>query len=327
LSVAIRRNSPQLQNINLDLVDWSALQEELRVEIDQDDDAERWFARRVLGLTSGPRKVTFAAIRKLSLSQVPLSAAMARAINFNTLVSLSLRKCPSWDTFLESVMELTSPIRLKTLELQYCDNVTQGLGYDVVEDFLVFFEGLEELFLGHPGPENTLELWNRVIHQQATLKMFVHHQRMVNLNDSSPYFEEELDLPDLGIILPLAEDLGGLSPEDREILLELEATRPMGQDPSNNPLASLSLDFIGLCCVPERLVSEILEIPENAACCSRCRAGICFATVYNEDFVKDSTHPSVSLRSCALLLLGREASLCRVRRWRGNGVRNKQPRD
>lgn len=253
LSVAIRKNSPWLQTIKLDLVSWLALRQVMGLK-DRYDDPELWFPHNLFGLASGPRTVTFAAIRELSLSQVPLTTSMAQAINFNTLASLRLRECPSWDTFLESAMVFKSVIKLKTLELQYSEDVAEDVGYVVVEAFLGSFEGLEELFLGSLVPENTLELWNLITHQQATLRIFVHHRRTVGFDDWSFHFGYKIDLPDLGISSPQSLVVGGLSPEDREI--HPQAPHLGGETPFQNPLARLSLDFIGLCCAPDLLVRE-----------------------------------------------------------------------
>jgi hypothetical protein len=238
LSLAIERNSERLQNLELDFVNWPILQDDLGYESDDGDAAQKVVCRELFGLTEQPPLPIFPAIRELSLTQVPLVAAMARAINFDTLRSLTLRTCPDWHKFLTEAMELDLPTRLKRLEIQDCDNGS-FLGYDVIYDFLATFQGLEELFVSYMGPEPTLQLWNQVILHHATLKRLVHHQRTVNLDDESPYFEEMKDLPDLAI----------LSEEIREIK----------GDPSQNPLARLDLDFIGLCCIPERLVRT--EVP------------------------------------------------------------------
>lgn len=69
---------------------------------------------------------------------------------------------------------------------------------------------------------------------EATLKKLVQHQRTINTDDESPYFEGELDLPDQGIL-------------DREL-------HEITEDPSRNPFMSLNLECIGVACVSERLV-------------------------------------------------------------------------
>lgn len=68
---------------------------------------------------------------------------------------------------------------------------------------------------------------------EATLKKLVQYQRTISTDDESPYFEEELDLPDQGIL-------------GREL-------HEITEDPSRNPLMSLNLECIGVACVSERL--------------------------------------------------------------------------
>ncbi|RYP74318.1 hypothetical protein DL770_007628 [Monosporascus sp. CRB-9-2] len=233
LSVAIRSNSARLQKLDLDFVDWPDLQESLGYEGDDEKDVMLpYFADIVLQLNRHSPRPYFPEIRVLSLSQVPLIAAMALAINFNTLVSLTLRKCPGWDLFFEHVLEQNYSIKLRTLEIQDSDSASQGFGQFVLRDFLDAFEGLEELFISEPGPLDSVELWNHAAHHRATLKKFVYHQRIVNVDEGFPDLEEE-DLPDLAI-------------RGRRM-------RQIKEDPSQNPLARLDLECIGLACVPDRL--------------------------------------------------------------------------
>ncbi len=239
LSDAIKRNSERLKKLELDFVDWPMLLEDLGlVGSDQDDGPQSSCASIVFGLTGQSPQLIFPAIRELSLTQVPLVAEMAGAINFDTLRSLTLRRCPSWDRFLTRVTERVTEsgllIRLKSLEIYECDNVTSGWGYGTIGRFLEAFDGLEELFIAYPGPEDTRGLWDHVTRHQATLTKFVHHQREVNIDDESPHYEKLQDLSDLAL---LTRDL-----------------RQMKEDPSTNPLSMLDLEFLGLCCVPERLV-------------------------------------------------------------------------
>ncbi len=237
----LKRNSERLQKLELDFVDWPTLRERLGLlGGNQDDGPQNACASFVFGLTRQPPQLIFQAIRELSLTQVPLVAEMAHVINFGTLRSLTMRRCPSWDRFLAHVTERVTEsgllIQLKTLEIYACDDVTCELGYGTIGDFLDTFDGLEELFISHAGPKKTRRLWNHVIRHQATLTKFVHHQRSRNVDDESPHFTKDHDLSDLG--------------------MNSRDWRLMEEDPSQNPLATLDLDFLGLCCVPDRLVKN-----------------------------------------------------------------------
>jgi hypothetical protein len=244
LSRAIERNSEQLQKLELDFVSWRRLLNSFGYfESDEEEDERQSFA--LFGLTRQAPRLIFPMIRELALSQVPLVAEMARAINFDTLRSLTLRMCPGSDDFLANVTELGISIRLKKLEV--CgDQGSLGLSRENLEDFIGAFDGLEELFVTESGPENTLGLWKQVARHQATLKKFAHHQMTVEVDDQFSRFVRPRDLPDLGLL-----------PQE---------FRRLKEDPSQSPLATLGLEFLGLCCVPERLVG--LEIPRTAVRCT-----------------------------------------------------------
>ena len=186
----------------------------------------------------------FAAIRTLSLTEVPLAPAVVGAVNFGALRALALRRCPGWRGFLARVVELGVPLRLKALEV--CDFHDDGQSGDggsgegwvaALEGVLGAFGGLEALFVAHEGPlaGETGRFWETALRRHGgTLKRFVHHQR-VGLGDSGG--GRTLDSPRLGVV-----DAGVV------------------EDPGRNPLAPLELDFLGLCCPPERLVSPGREI-------------------------------------------------------------------
>lgn len=242
LSLTIRVNRAHLRTLELDFVDWAKFLAQLDLSSDDEDAndestsiANSYFADRVLGLHTRQPQLFFPQLRTLDLTQVPLVAAMAHAINFDTLRKLTLCMCPGWCDFVQAVLNLGAPLRLTTLELQETDSVSDEFGEFIAKDFISGFEGLEELFLSQNGIE-TLRLWNTIARCHPSLRRFVYHPGTVNLNEESPYFEEECDLNDLAIV-----------GRERRILKE---------DPfRNNPLARLNLESIGLCCRPERLVS------------------------------------------------------------------------
>ncbi|KID73422.1 ATPase family AAA domain-containing protein 3C [Metarhizium brunneum] len=249
LSVAIRNNSTHLEKLELDFVHWQKLQDDLGYYDDNDDTSgilpQNYFIRRVLFLNKRSPRPLLPANRVLLLSQVPIAAEMTDVINFDILVSLTLRICLGWDRFLQRVIQLNVPINLKTLEIQESSSVSCSWTEDILADFLNAFEGLEELYISHVGPVPGLGFWNRIIHRHTTLKRFVHHQRTIDIDDESPHFEEEHDLSDLAIL-------------GREL-------RQIKEAPSQNPLAWLNLEFIGLACVPERLKYLLLPFKSKTS--------------------------------------------------------------
>jgi hypothetical protein len=238
LSDAIRRNSPHLQKLELDFVNWDQLQETLGYDSDGEDEngaqAQNYFAEEVLGLNKRSPRPLLPAIRVLSLTQIPLVASIAYAISFDTLTSLTLRLCPGSEKFLERVLQHKLSIKLKTFEIQIPHTMPGIYCCVILARFLEAFEGLEEFFVSQPGHVQTLDLWKCLADSHATLKRFVHHQRTVDTDGESASFEEEIDHLDLSISrLPMRE---------------------IKSDPSKNPLAGLDLEFIGLACLPERVV-------------------------------------------------------------------------
>lgn len=207
---------------------------------DEDEEIRRmkgpgFFASTILGADPNSPTLLFPRIRVLSLSQVPLTASMAPVFNFETLVSLKLRLCPRWEVFIKRVLKLGRPIKLRTLEIQGHENE------DAILDLVDAFDGLEELFLSNSGPMPTLYLWEILARRHSTLRRLVCHQRTIELPQDSPVDGELCDLADLSIY-------GG-------------EMRRIKEDPSENPLSELKLEFIGLGCIPGRMVS-ILDVHE-----------------------------------------------------------------
>ncbi|KAM6511256.1 hypothetical protein FALCPG4_016258 [Fusarium falciforme] len=195
-----------------------------------------FFASTVLGVDPNSPALLFPKIRVLSLSLVPLTASMALVFNFDTLVSLKLRLCPHWDAFIKSVLKLNLPIKLRTLEIQDDDNE------DIILDLVDGFEELEELFLSHAGPVSALRLWEILARLHTTLRRLVCHQRTIRLEQDPP-----------GLC-----DLADLSIYGRDM-------RRIKKDSSQNPLAELDLEFIGLACIPGRMKYILLPFTSKTS--------------------------------------------------------------
>lgn len=160
---------------------------------------------------------------------------MAPAFNFDALESLMLRMCPSWDRFLRSVMQLGFPMKLRKFEIQETGQVTNEWNETFILNLIEAFDGLEELFISQARPASALRLWDHIARHYSTFKRFVGHQRTINTDEQSLNFEEPCDLTDLAIF---GRDMHRIK-----------------EDPSQNPLTKLDLEFIGLACIPKRLAS------------------------------------------------------------------------
>ena len=227
LSDAIRLNSGRLRELEVDFIDWPSIYDYINTNSGEISE-ENYFMREVLQLKEAPSHPCFGYILTLSLSNVPIGAAMAQTVNYNTLISLTLRSCPEWEKFLRCVLDLRILVRLRTLEIQF-----RGVPSDdeVISDFLVAFQGLVNFSVSSPYPPFLFDFLDLVAHHRASLKRFIMHERdtPVHQNNSSPNSGEEYDHPDLSV--------------SRGDLCRLD-----------EPLASLDLDFIGLCSLLDRLV-------------------------------------------------------------------------
>jgi hypothetical protein len=226
--------SNQLTELELNLICWRKVRASLGVR-----KSRNFFAWETLGLFPGRVKQIFPALQVLSLTAVPFTSAakeMAYAFDFGSLRSLKLRFCLGWEDFLRHGSRLNRPTRLKSLEFQSTINYEVLSAEDSISDFLGTFDGLEQLAISTGSPAQTLDIWRAALHHKSTLRAFAHHQRGMNEDEDSHYFEEECDLPDLSLSL-----------FDEEIA---EWTK----DPSQHPFNELNLEFPGLCCVPVLLV-------------------------------------------------------------------------
>jgi hypothetical protein len=235
LKDAIRQVSYHLLDLGLDFVDWSEVEETLSLD---EDDSDAFFVHNILELPRNSTSCMFPALQVLSLCNVSFESGtkdMAHVFDFGLLSSLKLRFCPGWESFLRRVRRLSRPARLKSLELQSRVN-DEIQPEETISEFLESFRGLEQLAVFTSGPSSTLDIWRAALYHKASLKLFAHHQRVIDLEEDSPFFEKESDLPDLSLSI-----------------FEEEIIQCPGS-PSRNPLGELDLEFLGLCCHPKLLV-------------------------------------------------------------------------
>ncbi|KAK4208990.1 hypothetical protein QBC37DRAFT_404754 [Rhypophila decipiens] len=246
----LRINRQHLTKVELDFVDWNKLRDHLAFEPDAEIDlfegllVDNFFHRSILGieLHTVIDKPIFPSLVSLSLSSVPLLGRTARAFDFSTLESLTLRKCRNWDRFLDEIPKLGVPIRLKCFEVhqqydpQAATTATPTPEHAALLRFITSFAGLEDLYLSLVSPIDTLELWEMAVKSHgSTLKRFTHHLCGTVSNSSigtpgSHIVPHIYDIPDFD----LAPRLGKLTRE--------------------NPLSNICHpESIGLTCIPEVL--------------------------------------------------------------------------
>ena len=73
--------------------------------------------------------------------------------------------------------------------------------YGTISTFLKAFQGVRDLFITLPRLVLTLDLWHTIAYHKSTLTRFVYRQRVVNFNENSPHFEEEINLLNLSLLL------------------------------------------------------------------------------------------------------------------------------
>ncbi|KAF5583559.1 hypothetical protein FPCIR_8973 [Fusarium pseudocircinatum] len=256
----VKTNARHLEQLELELQGWSSDRESRECTvIHHEDNPEVWdkipastmLTRKMFGLevtSEVPERTYFPKLQSLRLTGVPLRdenngiQVTASSINLGALRHLSLRMCAYWVPFLTSIVESQTPLRLKTLEIVdfylITPHETATSKAATITEFIDSFSGLEELFISICGPTPSLQFWEHVVGHAATLKRLVYHQRLTDR-------DEEL----LNSRVGRDSSALGLSSED------LNRIR---QDPSQNPLSRLSLEFIGLICAPKYLKDILL---------------------------------------------------------------------
>jgi hypothetical protein len=241
LKSTIRQISNQLLELKLDFIKWAGVEAVLSMGREE---SNAFLVRNILELPPKSTIRMFPALQVLSLSNVSFKSGteeMAHAFDFSLLSSLKLRFCCGWERFLQRGSRLSRPSRLKSLEIQSTNAIVQEVEPgDSISVFLNSFRGLEQLAIYTGSPSQTLDIWRAACHHNASLKAFLHHQRTITFDEDSPNFEGECDLPDLS-----------LSFFDERITEWTE-------NPSGHPWVELDLEFLGLCCDPERLVRNPL---------------------------------------------------------------------
>ncbi|KAK0666810.1 hypothetical protein QBC41DRAFT_325147 [Cercophora samala] len=194
--------------------------------------------------------VLFPSLATLSLRGIVLTKRVDRAFNLSGLRALTLRHCSQSSGFLERAMTTKSSPQLKTFEFK-SDHGSGDEDYDsdsdeketnTVNDFLLSFEGLNNLFIGFArdlcGTEDSdyfHPLWSTVGHHGSTLKKLVIHQRGIWRGRSCSFgIERNIDH-----ILDVNDNLG--IPE--------RIINKWMMDSSTNPLSALpKLECLGLPC-------------------------------------------------------------------------------
>lgn len=200
-------NAEHLEALNLNLMNWSKADDFWHL------DHTRWseeptrrlnfFAEDILGLSLDADGrgggVCFPVLQKLLLGQVSFDSAISRLVNAFSifrLKQLKLWNCPEMVGLLEHLTDARQDLELVSLEVacgyQYDDdNATWELEF-AVPPFLRKLSRLRDLYLCLPLVQWD-EVADSVCSHLETLERVAIHARTIDMDDESPYFEEEVD--------------------------------------------------------------------------------------------------------------------------------------
>jgi hypothetical protein len=193
------------------------------LDLDQLLGEENYFAHRYLRLKPGEQCVLFSSLRKLSLRGISLVHGIneiSYAFNFSQLRSLKLRDCLDTNQLLDALASSSQALQLTSFELRFAGRYLEHEDLMPLERFLQSFAGLENLYILFPKHGDlTEEYWHAISRHMLTLERVVHQQEGVCLDP------EHIQSGD--------RHIGAL-------------------------LMRASLKCLGICCLPNDLVSKTL---------------------------------------------------------------------
>jgi hypothetical protein len=131
-------------------------------------------------------------------------------------------------------------MKLKSFELQSdIDDEDLMLDADtIIMLFLAAFNGLEELFLCTNAPSRTTRIWTALLRHKSTLKKFVHHQRITDIDPNRLSRDVDKDMHNLSL--------------EVDDFAELLTNR--------HPFSELDLECVSLCCSFDIQVSSFHQM-------------------------------------------------------------------
>ncbi|CEL10178.1 hypothetical protein ASPCAL13303 [Aspergillus calidoustus] len=241
LAMGLEKFAHQLTLLELDIFEYerkgNGAYRPYYAKSQEERDRPNYFAWDILGLSADEKRCIFQSLDRLYLCGVPFDTAemeMAHAFNWSTIRSLHLRFCRGWAEFLQQVLKCRRKINLRSLTLEPSPTLEfPGEEAETICSFLGAFTGLQELFLSTNEQYGTLNIWRAVLHHKATLKRFVHNQRV-----PADFWDPDWD---------------GSEEPAPQLPFTLEEYDMMYTDPASNPLFELDLEFLGLTVLPADL--------------------------------------------------------------------------
>ncbi|KAJ0415419.1 hypothetical protein BJY00DRAFT_265636 [Aspergillus carlsbadensis] len=237
LAMTLEKVAHQLTLLELDIFEYEregkGAYRQYYTKSQAERDRPNYFAWDILGLSANEKRCMFHSLERLYLCGVPFEMAemeMAHAFNWSKIRSLHLRFCRGWAGFMQQVIKSGQEINLRSLTLEPSPTLEfPGKEVETICSFLGAFTGLQELFLSTNEEHGTLDIWRAVANHKATLKVFVHNQRI-----PADFWDPEWDGSAEPPVLPFTQ----------------QESEMMRADPAANPLSQLELEFLGLTALP-----------------------------------------------------------------------------
>jgi hypothetical protein len=145
----------------------------------------------------------FVSLQHLSLCNISLFSAckaMMSAVCMEKLRSLKLIHCHHTFRFLKKLAKSTHAFRLNSFEVVFDEYSSVSGWYDgntnPIGEFLMTFEGLEELYISTQNSNSTIGAFlDPILHHRFSLTRLVHHDRGVDMDEESDRFELFRDFP------------------------------------------------------------------------------------------------------------------------------------
>ncbi|OAQ61463.2 hypothetical protein VFPPC_09297 [Pochonia chlamydosporia 170] len=237
LAEVVRINAPHLQKLELDFVDWEELKD--GIGYDQEDTIESggdYFANHILRLNLNRQPSPFLGnIQVLSLCHVPLTSTVAHHINTFTLRSLSIRKCWGCEIFFNALTTAKPGISLRAFEFQGCwgTHYSPFAPLSCINSFLGTFHGLYELVLCFCGKVDAVGLWENIAKTHTGIRRLIVQEYGLETEFEEPY--------DYSLPFNRRQGRGAeVSHEDAQSVAGEGGVL-------STPLASLPLEFLGVC--------------------------------------------------------------------------------
>ncbi|OXV06392.1 hypothetical protein Egran_05840 [Elaphomyces granulatus] len=139
----------------------------------------------------------FVSLQHLSLCNISLFSAcktIMSAVCMEKLRSLKLIHCRHTFRFLRKLAKSTHAFRLNSFEVVFDEYSSISDWYDgntnPIGEFLMTFEGLEELYISTQNSNSTIgAMLDPILHHRFSLTRLVHHDRGVNIDEESDRFE------------------------------------------------------------------------------------------------------------------------------------------